>query len=152
MLRFPARLLLSFFSFSALLWLYPRLLTSSPSLHALLTFSPSLLVHGPASTMTNSQLSVGYFVNWGIYGRKYFPKDVDVSNLSHILYAFADVKSDSGEVFLTDKWSDEDVSQSGNKGNKSEADLNILSRFTTMATHGTTRPVACTETLNSLLC
>ncbi|KAF2704249.1 glycoside hydrolase family 18 protein [Pleomassaria siparia CBS 279.74] len=52
--------------------------------------------------------SVAYFTNWSIYGRKYFPKDIPVSKLTHILYAFAD-NNDQGEVFLTDKWSDCDI-------------------------------------------
>ncbi|KAH7108070.1 glycoside hydrolase superfamily [Auriculariales sp. MPI-PUGE-AT-0066] len=52
--------------------------------------------------------SVGYFVNWGIYGRKYFPWMVPAEHLSHILYAFADVSED-GSVVLSDKWADSDI-------------------------------------------
>lgn len=37
------------------------------------------------------------------------PTDIDPSQLTHIMYAFADVSADTGEVFLTDSWADEQV-------------------------------------------
>ena len=48
------------------------------------------------------------FTNWSIYGRKYLVSKIPAQSLSHILYAFADVRDD-GEVFLTDSWADVEV-------------------------------------------
>ncbi|WP_090046865.1 glycosyl hydrolase family 18 protein [Lentzea fradiae] len=34
---------------------------------------------------------VGYFVQWGIYGRQYFVKDMDAAKLTHVNYAFGNI-------------------------------------------------------------
>ncbi|WP_313914515.1 glycosyl hydrolase family 18 protein [Tahibacter sp.] len=48
---------------------------------------------------------LGYFVQWGIYGRNYRVKNIDTSNsaakLTHINYAFGNVRNNRCEVGLT---------------------------------------------------
>jgi chitinase len=58
---------------------------------------------------------VGYFAQWGIYGRQYFVKNVDTSGsaarLTHINYAFANIRNSRPLVGVTqqgmgDAWAD----------------------------------------------
>ncbi|KAI9229365.1 MAG: chitinase [Piptocephalis tieghemiana] len=49
----------------------------------------------------------GYFTSWSIYARSFPPSSIPAANLSHILYAFANVRED-GTVFLSDAWADTD--------------------------------------------
>jgi len=54
-----------------------------------------------------SQYQVGaYFTNWAIYARNYTVSDLPVDKLTNVNYAFANLNETTGEVFLSDEWSD----------------------------------------------
>ncbi|KAH8816028.1 glycoside hydrolase superfamily [Xylogone sp. PMI_703] len=62
----------------------------------------------PASALVEragSYKNEAYFVNWAIYGRNYQPQQLPASQLTHVLYSFANIQSD-GTVYLSDTYAD----------------------------------------------
>ncbi|KAH8827572.1 glycosyl hydrolases family 18-domain-containing protein [Flagelloscypha sp. PMI_526] len=66
-------------------------------------------IHTITRRAASGYVSVGYFPNWAIYaGHNYFfPQYIVPTQLTHILYSFADVSPDTGAISLTDLFADE---------------------------------------------
>jgi chitinase len=80
-----------------------------------ITRTPSTTAQTTYPTNVGSQdgyRAVGYFGNWDIYARKFFPQDIPADKLTHVLYAFGDNKAD-GTVFFTDTYADTDIHYAG---------------------------------------
>ncbi|RSH88865.1 Endochitinase 1 [Saitozyma podzolica] len=67
--------------------------------------------------------NVGYFVNWGIYGRKFPPQQIPHQHLTHINYAFGNVNRETGEVVLSDSWADVEIHYDGDSWNEPGTNL-----------------------------
>ncbi|TFK75441.1 glycoside hydrolase [Pluteus cervinus] len=88
---------------------------------------PPEATHNETMSAGKGKYSVGYFVNWGIYGRKYPPSLIPTQDLTHILYAFADIDQSSGEVKLSDAWADQDIHYPGDSWN--DVGTNLYGNF-----------------------
>lgn len=64
---------------------------------------------------SSEHVSVGYFPNWSIYQKGYKPEHVPFQYLTHILYAFANVNPDTGDVYLSDEWADRQIKYDGDE-------------------------------------
>ncbi|KXH67386.1 chitinase 1 [Colletotrichum salicis] len=60
---------------------------------------------GKNSTVKQGHRNLLYVTNWGIYGARYNPDNLPVKDITHVLYAFADIKP-NGTVASSDPWAD----------------------------------------------
>ncbi|TQS33861.1 hypothetical protein Golomagni_05780 [Golovinomyces magnicellulatus] len=57
------------------------------------------------SSNTTSFINAVYFTNWGTYDRNFQPNDISLQFITHVFYAFLDVRPD-GTVYLSDTYPD----------------------------------------------
>lgn len=113
-------IILAFASFKAFFSIQhpsPQLDTSTKALESQTSSSIPPVSSDTPEMQGQGKYSVGYFVNWGIYARKFSPSNIPVQDLTHILYAFADLRPDSGEVIISDAWADKDIHYPGDSWN-----------------------------------
>ncbi|KAF5542173.1 endochitinase [Fusarium mexicanum] len=65
---------------------------------------PDQSLRSPQYT-SRGHVNAAYFINWGIHDRGCYPQHMDVSHISHVLYAFLGVESD-GTVYSKDEYAD----------------------------------------------
>ncbi|CAE6514559.1 unnamed protein product [Rhizoctonia solani] len=75
----------------------------------------------------SGKVNIGYFVNWGIYARAFYPQNIDASKLTHILYSFADTDPSTGTVKLSDPDADQVKHYDGDSWN--DAGNNLYGNF-----------------------
>jgi chitinase len=90
-----------------------RLLASAAACVLALTLAPSATAADASGRGRDDFVKVGYFVQWGIYARSFFVKNLEdngsAGRLTHINYAFGKVApNDDGEVVClsADPWAD----------------------------------------------
>ncbi|MEU3602409.1 glycoside hydrolase family 18 protein [Streptomyces sp. NPDC006798] len=92
-----------------------RTAVAAASLSLLATLAPAAVAHGGDDDDRPSYKRIGYFTQWGIYGRDFQVKDLDTSGqaarLTHINYAFGNVSPEGkcmiqGPAGQADPWAD----------------------------------------------
>jgi chitinase len=58
------------------------------------TTSAAAVPHNVPRAASNGYNNIVYFPNWDIYGRNYQPAQLPISQLTHVMYAFANIQSD----------------------------------------------------------
>ncbi|KAK6357273.1 hypothetical protein TWF718_001592 [Orbilia javanica] len=76
-----------------------------------------------AGSYTPGFRNIGYYGSWYIYARQFNPSDLIISQWTHVLVGFWDIKP-NGEVFTKDNWSDFDITTLSPEPSKETGALN----------------------------
>lgn len=89
--------------------------------------SASVRVHttgGGTDPGPGGKVKMGYFTDWGVYGRRYFPKNLETSGsaakVTHINYAFGNVQN--GQCTMGDSYADTDMAYTADNSVSGVAD------------------------------
>ncbi|MBN1409787.1 MAG: glycoside hydrolase family 18 protein [Spirochaetales bacterium] len=82
----------------------------------------------------DKKIILGYFIEWGIYGRAYKTSEIPVKSLTHMNYAFAEVTPEF-EIGMLDPWADIQISLPGE-----DTSLPFLGNFNQMVVMKKTNP------------
>ncbi|MFI7388581.1 glycosyl hydrolase family 18 protein [Streptomyces sp. NPDC049813] len=78
----------------------------------------------PGNPGTGGKVNLGYFTDWGVYGRQYYPKNLETSGsaakVTHINYAFGNVQG--GKCTMGDSYADTDMAYTAANSVSGQAD------------------------------